>query len=370
MKLLHTADLHLGARFVSLGGKGEAQRRQLLATFERVIDLAVEEKVDAVLISGDLFDSTSPSAATLEKARLLLARLARDKIHAFIIPGTHDHLGPSSVWRVTPIGGDTIEVFTETGAVRVPDLDLTVHAFVAEGKTAGPGSLSNLRRTGESRIEIGMMHGSLAIPGLVEDDALLFTEREARETGLDYLALGHWHSFSRKEFGSVIGCYPGSPEMVATDQKGAGSVAIVTIGPEGTQVEQRTVGKRRFDSLQIDVGLLASASEVEQKILARADEDLVLEVTLSGLCSLNLGIEADKLAGELSDAFFVLKIKDASHPPLDDALLSGLSPHTVAGRFAEIMRERVEQADEEERDVCEEALRLGVALLEGRTVLE
>ncbi len=57
IRLLHTADVHLGAKFLSLGDKGAAQREQIRASFKKLISLAIAEDVDVVLIAGDLFDA-------------------------------------------------------------------------------------------------------------------------------------------------------------------------------------------------------------------------------------------------------------------------------------------------------------------------
>jgi exonuclease SbcD len=57
LKILHTADIHLGAKFSGLGSKGDSQREQLRATFKNVIATAINERVNIVLIAGDLFDA-------------------------------------------------------------------------------------------------------------------------------------------------------------------------------------------------------------------------------------------------------------------------------------------------------------------------
>ena len=61
LKILHTADIHLGAKFSGLGNKGASQREQLRATFKNVIATAINERVNIVLIAGDLFDDYAKS---------------------------------------------------------------------------------------------------------------------------------------------------------------------------------------------------------------------------------------------------------------------------------------------------------------------
>lgn len=387
MKLLHTADVHLGARFAVLGEeKGRAQRLQLQRTFESIGELAVSERVDAMIVAGDLFDTNAPSASSIDVARRVLAQVAGEGIRVFVIPGTHDCYDFSSVWRTIDVATlPGVTVFTdETGPVTVGELDLTVYGLVHAAKKAPAGALRSMKRTTDNGVHVGIVHGSLAIPDILEDDSLLFTADEAAATAMDYLALGHWHSFRQERFGDVVACYPGSPEFVSVDQKGAGQVALVTIDREGkVSVEGRQVGVRRFDELEVALDTLSSPAQVAEAIRAKADPDLVLEVTLTGLCAFDFDIDAEELAVELESDFFHLRLRDRSHPRLDDVAIAELPEGSVVGKFARIMRERIESAerdtrtgdettvDENVRDekaVYEEALRLGVALLEGKQV--
>lgn len=380
MKMLHTADVHLGARFAMLGQeKGRTQRLQLEQALERIGGLAADERVDAVLIAGDLFDSNSPSARSLETVRRLFDRLAEAGIRVFVIPGTHDSYDGSSVWRTLDLGSSAgmVTVFTDkTDPVVVPELDLTVYGLVFAGKTAPVGALEKLRRSTDTRFHIGLVHGSLVIPDIAERDSLSFTAEEAAQTGMDYLALGHWHSFRKEQFGQVAACYPGAPELISIDQKGAGQVAMIDIGSSGeVKVESRVVGTKRFESLELAVDVVPATGRIVEAIRAKADPDLVLEVALTGLSTFDLDIDADEIVAEAAADFFSLRIKDKSHPRLDDSALAGLVESTVTGKFARVMAERIRRVEgtgpvlDRERAVYEDALRLGVALLEGKQVL-
>jgi len=57
LKILHTADIHLGAKFSGLGNKGDSQREQLRTTFKNIIATAIDERVNIILIAGDLFNA-------------------------------------------------------------------------------------------------------------------------------------------------------------------------------------------------------------------------------------------------------------------------------------------------------------------------
>src|SRR5215210_4033128 len=78
-RLLHTADLHLEAPFVGAGPAPREVTRRLagagLDTFDRVAALALERRVDAVLIAGGLFSSAPPMPATAGRVRAALESL-------------------------------------------------------------------------------------------------------------------------------------------------------------------------------------------------------------------------------------------------------------------------------------------------------
>src|SRR3954471_10462597 len=99
LRLLHTADVHLGARHADLGEQAAAQRERQFAAFTATIDLALRERVDVVLIAGDLFDSNTQPRRSVERVAAQLERLVAARIRTVIIPGTHDVYDTSSIYR-------------------------------------------------------------------------------------------------------------------------------------------------------------------------------------------------------------------------------------------------------------------------------
>src|SRR5215510_10430553 len=99
LRLLHTADVHLGARHADLGEAAVAQRERQFAAFVRTIDLALAEGVDVVLIAGDLFDSNVQPRRSVERVAAELRRLVAGRIRTVMVPGTHDVYDRSSIYR-------------------------------------------------------------------------------------------------------------------------------------------------------------------------------------------------------------------------------------------------------------------------------
>src|SRR5215212_8713316 len=99
LRIIHTADVHLGARHDDLGEQAAAQRERQFAAFKATVDLALAEKVDLFLIAGDLFDSNVQPRRSVERVAAELKRLVEAKIRTVVIPGTHDVYDRASIFR-------------------------------------------------------------------------------------------------------------------------------------------------------------------------------------------------------------------------------------------------------------------------------
>jgi exonuclease SbcD len=385
LRLLHTADVHLGARHADLGEQATALRERQFAAFRATVDLALEERVDAVLIAGDLFDSNTQPRRSVERAAAELRRLADAAIRTVVIPGTHDVYDGASVYRAydlaalagLPADADRLVVLTpdRPDAVFGP-LDLVVHGRVFATKRAPRSPLAGLDVTGDDRASwhVGMVHGSLLIPGRTEHDEVVFTAEEIAATHLDYLALGHWHSSQRGQAGATLWAYSGAPEPVAVDQDRAGNVLLVTLaerdGGRHIDVEERRVGRTRFDRLDVDAAEVGSQPALVERVASLADPDLVLDVRLVGVRPDDLDLAPDEVERELAERFFRLRVRDASAAALPEGPLP--PPDTIVGALARDLAHEIDEAetlgDEVRSREIREALRVARLLLDGREV--
>ncbi|MFO7712711.1 MAG: DNA repair exonuclease, partial [Dehalococcoidia bacterium] len=179
LKILHTADIHLGARFSGLGDRGAAQRDQLRATFRKLIATALEERVGIVLIAGDLFDSNQQPQKDIDLVIEQFGHLNRSGISVCIVPGTHDPLDSSSIYR--KVGFEdrcpnlTVFAGEEMSCREYPDLDLTVYGKPNLSNRSYSSPLKKLRPTTSSRFHVAVAHGSFYIPEKTAEDDHVFT---------------------------------------------------------------------------------------------------------------------------------------------------------------------------------------------------
>ena len=388
LRLLHTADVHLGARHDDLGEAAAAQRERQFAAFKATIDLAIVEKVDVFLVAGDLFDSNTQPRRSVERVAAELKRLVGARIRTVIIPGTHDCYDRSSIYRAYDLASlagsgpddDLVTVLTPSmPSVHLATCDVVVQATVFGTKRAPHSPLLDLRVAAQpvAKWHVGMVHGSIAIPDRTEHDEVVVTKEEIAATGLDYLALGHWHSAQRGKAGGTTYAYSGAPEPVAVNQDGAGKVLLVQLDdPGGTktvQILERKVGRTHFDKLDIDAAKIGTQAQLLATLSSMADPDLVLDVRLTGVRPDELDVDPTEVEEQLKGSFLRLRFRDVAVAALTDGSLP--SPDTIAGAFIHDVEARIAELEADSSDAnladaaeLRDVLRLGRLLLAGHEV--
>jgi DNA repair exonuclease SbcCD nuclease subunit len=205
----------------------------------------------------------------------------------------------------------------------------------------------------------------------------VFTREEVEASDLDYLALGHWHSFQQSKAGRTTYAYSGAPEPIAVTQDGAGKVALVELvdvaGVRSVNVEARTVSATRFQKLDIDAGSVADQPALVAQLTALADPDLVLDVRITGVRPDELDVHPEEVEERLKGAFLKVRVRDASLPALTEGILP--SPDTIPGAFIRNVEGGIAEleasgdaAAADEAGELRDVLRLGRLLLAGHEV--
>ena len=378
LRLLHTADVHLGARHADLGDRASAQRERQFAAFVATVDLALKEHVDVVLIAGDLFDSNAQPRRSVERTAAQLKRLVEARIRTVLIPGTHDVYDRASIYRsfdlvamAGAVGSDFVTILTpERTSVFLASIDLVVHGTCFATKRAPRSPLEglDLSKDGHARWNVGLLHASIAIPEQTVDDEVVITTDEIAKSELDYLALGHWHSMSQGKAGRTIWAYSGAPEPVAVDQDLAGKVLLVTLDEKDRKqhvsVAEIQVGRTHFERLDVAAGEAGTQPALIDRLAAKADPDLVLDVRIVGIRPDDLDLATDEIETALAARFLKVRVRDRSVAALPDGPMP--PPDTVLGALIRDLEGRIaelEASDDPAAAEVRDALRLGRLLL-------
>ncbi len=339
------------------------------------MDLCLQRRVQVLVIAGDLFDSRASSQRTMDFAFGQLARLgdATPPVEVFLLPGTHDCWAEGTVFagpraqQLPPYCH--VLAGPEPTTVLVPALDLAVHGCAHLCDIEGQQPLTGLAPSPEASLNIGVAHGSHE-RGDISEDSSMFDHADIAESGMDYIALGHWHGYHDFSVAGVTAINPGSPELLGFGERDPGVVALVTLGEGDVKVEPVTVGQLAAISMTIDVGELSGTEDLISRIGEQAGADTLLDVSLTGLAAPGTVIEVDRAPDAIGPGCFALRIRDESHPALDGLSEIDVPESLAFGRFVQLARQRVENAaNDHDRRIAERALQLGVALLRGQEVL-
>jgi len=327
MKFAHMADCHIGA------WREPKLREANLQAFFRAIDICIEEKVDFILISGDLFNTAFPGIDGLKEVVLKLMELKDAEIPAYVVPGSHD-FSPSGKTMLDVL--ENARLFTNVFRGKVEN-GLLKLKFTEDRKTGAKitgilgrrGLLEqsyyeNLDRKSleeELGFKIFMFHSpvqELCPEGAIFDSSpLSFFPK-----GFNYYAGGHVHTvFSKKIEGYGIFSYPGPLfpnsflEMEALQN---GGFYIVDEGGEKIKASYRPIILYNVYPISVDCEG-KSAEQARALILAAAEgREFINTIVLIRLYGkLSLGKSSDINFSEIflqfygRGAFFVMKNTNA-----------------------------------------------------------
>lgn len=265
MKFLHIGDIHIGK---SIGGFDLIEDQ--IYILDQILDIAGQEKVDAVLVAGDVYDKSVPGESAVKLFDYFLCRLAEKRVRTFIISGNHDsdermNFG-SSLFQASNI---FISAKYEGRLCRqtMEDAEGTVNIYLMpfvkasqvrhffpdeEIATYDDAVRAVLKNSGIDPGERNLLVAHQFVAGKTEEPRLGGSESvSTQKVGLvekigwdcfedfDYVALGHIHSPQAVGRNEIR--YAGSPLKYSRSEAGDDkSVTIVELGKKGeVSVEQR-----------------------------------------------------------------------------------------------------------------------------------
>ena len=348
IKILHSADWHLDAPLL---GKEEL-KKALASVPVKLANLCKEENCDLVLLSGDLFDGTpsADSVAALKKA------LAQMEVPVFITPGNHDFVTPGSIW-LTEVWPENVTVFTENQvkSLVLEGLDCTIYGAAFTSMDC-PALLEGFRASHTTRYGIGIFHGD---PTMVSSAYNPITQTQIRQSGLDYLALGHIHKAGSLLCGDTLCLWPGCPMGKDYGEPGEKGAYIITLD-HSVSSKFVALDTPRFYDLNLTVK--GSAQEVLENILPTAGSMDYYRITLTG--------ESEKLDIPLLCGVFShiphLELLDSTVAPVD--VWKALGTDTLEGQYFGMLKEAMD-ATPDEKEVLLLAAELSRRILDGQEVV-
>ena len=289
LKLLHTADWHLGKRFPQFAEHDELElMRARMAVIDDVFGCAALHGVDAVLAAGDLFDTPDPGE---QWWRPLLDKIrARDwsSRPLFMLPGNHDFLSNLSVWHPShafrqglPQGVHVVDRDDFSAPLGADGVGVLL-ARPCRSRSEGLDHALALpeREPGDARIRVGMVHGSTFEMENFQSNFPIAKDAAERR-GLDYLAIGDTHAFKVYPPESSPTVYPSAPEPTSFGERNAGYVAVVFFARRNrrAQIQQKRVARWTWEEREITD--MSSLRRLGQEDLRRTVLRLIVRMRVS-----------------------------------------------------------------------------------------
>ena len=349
LKILHSADWHLDSPFASFSeAQRELLRRKLREIPGKIAELCRREQCDLVLLAGDLFDGE----ATRETIDLLKDALERCGVPVFVAPGNHDFCTPDGPW-LAESWPENVHVFTGgLESVAVPGLDCRVYGAGYRSMDC-PGLLEGFRAEGTEKYCVAVLHGD---PTQTSSPYCPVTGAQVRDSGLDYLALGHIHKGGAFRAGATLCAWPGCPMGRGWDETGEKGVCIVTL-EDTAELRAVTLDTLRFYDLTVEIG--GDAAGALETVLPGAGSEDFYRITLTGVGN----VDVSQLQKRFT-AFPNLELRDKTEEPVD--LWADAGEDTLRGVYFRMLRDAAETAENADQ-ICL-AAEISRKLLSGREV--
>ena len=361
VKILHLADLHIGAAVSGLGTRAESRRAETLITFERIINLAKTSKVDILLIAGDLFNSNRIERSYIDRVFECFALIP--EIQIVFAAGNHDPLNLESPFKTRELPDNLHILGTEDSFVEFPALSTRVWGkSFKEVYMAGSPRFSLVPDT--NFINIMCIHGELKADLNSKYNPL--TAEFIENCGMDYVALGHVHKRTEiTKIGNTHCAYCGCGEGQGFDELGPKGVYLGEVSKGGCDLQFIPTAKRMHIAENIDISDVLNSTEIADKVLgilrdkyAENYADNLYKITLTGSVDEQTVINLAEIEIRLNEFLYFAKVRNNTQLAIDLEILA--QEKSLKGIFVKKMLEKLVNADDEEKQRLTSALQLGL----------
>lgn len=363
IKVLHCADLHFDTPFKELNKEvSDNSKNELLEVFKKIIDLAIDENIEVLLIAGDVFDNLTVNKNTLFFISNQIERIKNIKV--FISPGNHDPYNEKSFYSMI---NWTENVYIFKGDMEfkeVEELNLIVWGAGFRNNYENETLLRDIK-VDNNKINIMLLHGEITSTNRKNEYNPIYIN-DIYNSNIDYIALGHRHKFSGilKE-GMTNYAYSGCPQGRGFDEEGEKGVIIGEVYKGGTNLRFFPVCKRIYVTKEIDITGSNNYDEVILKVLSDLSNEEIdknfYKIILKGELKEHFNLKENLLLEKLKNKFYYIKIINATSIEVNLEEVS--RDYSIKGKFIAKILEKLESANDDDKEILKLALKIGIQCL-------
>ncbi len=366
MRIIHCADLHLGSRLsANLTGEKRRERRiEILHTFERMIEYAKDNRVRAIIIAGDLFN-TKNVTVTVRNA-VYDAVIGHPEIDFYYLKGNHDVDTFLDTKETMP---DNLKLFNQQWTSYEAEDSGSIMITGAELSVDNSNTIYDSLVLEQNKINIVILHGQESAYQS-KDKAEVINLSALRNKGIDYLALGHIHGY-KKESLDIRGqyCYSGCLEGRGFDECGEHGFVLLDIDVEERAVHSLFVpfAYRNLYTVYVDITGSMTTSQIRERIResligANISESSLVKIVLTGKVDVECDKNVNLLVKSFETEYYYVKIYDESKLAVDYNAFR--LDESLKGEFVRM----VMAAKDMDEELKAEVIRCGVQALAGEEI--
>jgi DNA repair protein SbcD/Mre11 len=341
-RFVHTGDLHLDSPFIGLTSEAPANvvrtlRESTISAWKGIIDLALAEQADFLLVAGDAFEHANRTLRGQLVFRDGLKRLSDEGIPSFVVTGNHDPLDgwePSVTWPQLAHRFPAHEV-TAAPVLRGSEEIARVYGISYHQRDIKQNLAKSFVREPEATFAIGLLHANV---GGAEGHANYApcTMADLRASGMDYWALGHVHAQRILSDERPVAVYSGNPQGRDPGETEPRGCYLVDVDDAGRiRPVFRPLDVVRWQILDVAIDGLATEESLIEAVVTAVDDartaagrSVVARVRLGGRGALHASLTRAGMLGDVlvaardglgtAEPFaWIESLRDRSRPVLD-----------------------------------------------------
>ena len=301
MRFIHTSDIHIASPMTTrlTAVRAKERNREIISTFRKITEDATLYGAEAIVIAGDLFDNERIGIRSLQN----IVDLIKDAsaVTFFYLPGNHEKNRLLASGVSIP---ENLKIFEEEWTY----FDLSGVRFA--GRSTTSSDMFSTLSLPEDGKNVVVLHGELTDRSA---DGGYIGVKEMASLPIDYLALGHYHSYRDVNISErTTAVYSGTPEGRGFDETGdKGYVDVSILGSVSYKFVKRS--KRALHIVDVDLSDAESEMDIENKVrdaLTRHSGDDLIRILLTGEHSPTLRRDTDALVERFKPYFYYFEVKD------------------------------------------------------------
>ncbi|MCH8156447.1 MAG: DNA repair exonuclease [Nitrospinae bacterium] len=294
-RFLHCSDLHIDSPFTGLSSVqpslAEQLRNSTHRAFLNIVEIALKEEVEAVVIAGDVYDGADKSLQAQLKFRRGLQRLADAEIDTFIVHGNHD---PLDGWSASLEWPERVHVFSGTverhPVIRNGEVRAQVYGISYPRREVKENLARQFVRDDGPGFAIGLLHANVGHQAGHDDYAPCSLE-DLVAANMDYWALGHIHRYQILRESDPAVVYPGNSQARHMRETGEKGCCLVTLHKNAApEIRFVPIDVVRYVCDEVDLSGRITLEEVIHAVQAKCERladqvngrDVLIRLSLKG----------------------------------------------------------------------------------------